>query len=47
MNDLWLLLCRYFGLSDGWWHSLQSHHDTQVARKSLGKRLHLFGGYRA
>lgn len=33
-----LLLCRYFGLSDGWWLSLQSHHDTHVARKSLGKR---------
>lgn len=37
--DTDLLLCRYFGLSDGWWLSLQSHHDTQVARKSLGKRL--------
>jgi addiction module HigA family antidote len=34
-----LLLCRYFGLSDGWWLALQSHHDTHVARKSLGKRL--------
>ena len=28
-----LLLCRYFGLSDGWWLSLQSQHDTHVARK--------------
>jgi addiction module HigA family antidote len=34
-----LLLCRYFGLSDGWWLALQSHHDTQVARRALGKRL--------
>jgi addiction module HigA family antidote len=34
-----LLLCRYFGLSDGWWLSLQSHHDSHVARKNLGKRL--------
>ena len=34
-----LLLCRYFGLSDGWWLSVQSHHDTHVARRELGKRL--------
>jgi len=34
-----LLLCRYFGLSDGWWLALQSHHDTHVARERLGKRL--------
>ncbi|NBT78673.1 MAG: addiction module antidote protein, HigA family [Betaproteobacteria bacterium] len=34
-----LLLCRYFGLRDGWWLALQSHHDTHVARESLGKRL--------
>ena len=26
-----LLLCRYFGVSDGWWLALQAHHDTQVA----------------
>ena len=34
-----LLLCRYFGLSDGWWLALQSHHDTRIARRELGKRL--------
>ena len=34
-----LLLCRYFGLSDGWWLAVQSHHDTLVARRKLGKRL--------
>ena len=34
-----LLLCRYFGLSDGWWLALQSHHDTHMARRELGKRL--------
>ena len=34
-----LLLCRYFGLSDGWWLALQSHHDTHVARRQLSKRL--------
>ncbi|HQT82458.1 MAG: addiction module antidote protein, HigA family [Ferrovum sp. 34-44-207] len=35
-----LLLCRYFGVSDGWWLALQAHHDTQIARRELGKRLH-------
>ena len=34
-----LLLCRYFGLSDGWWLAVQSHHDTQLARRELGARL--------
>ena len=34
-----LLLCRYFGLSDGWWLAVQSHHDTHQARRELGKRL--------
>ena len=34
-----LLLCRYFGQSDGWWLAIQSHHDTHVARRELGKRL--------
>jgi len=34
-----LLLCRYFGLSDGWWLAVQSHHDTRMARRELGKRL--------
>lgn len=34
-----LLLCRYFGLSDGWWLAVQAHHDTQIARQSLGEQL--------
>ena len=34
-----LLLCRYFGLSDGWWLAVQAHHDTQKARRELGARL--------
>ena len=34
-----LLLCRYFGLSDGWWLAVQSHHDTRMARRELGRRL--------
>ena len=34
-----LLLCKYFGLSEGWWLSLQCHHDTQLAKRALAKRL--------
>jgi addiction module HigA family antidote len=34
-----LLLCRYFGLSDGCRLAVESHHDTHVARRELGKRL--------
>ncbi|MFZ2736982.1 MAG: HigA family addiction module antitoxin [Burkholderiaceae bacterium] len=34
-----LLLCRYFGLSDGWWLAVQAHHDTQMARRELSERL--------
>lgn len=34
-----LLLCRYFGQSDGWWLALQAHHDTHLARRQLSKRL--------
>lgn len=34
-----LLLCRYFGLSDGWWLALQAHHDTHLARRQLSTRL--------
>ncbi len=34
-----LLLCRYFGLSDGWWLAVQAHHDTHIARQSLGEQL--------
>ncbi len=34
-----LLLCRYFGISDGWWLRVQAHHDTHIARRELGPRL--------
>lgn len=34
-----LLLCRYFGLSDGGWLAVQSQHDTLQARRQLGKLL--------
>lgn len=37
--DTDLRLCRFFGLSDGWWLRLQADYDTQVARSSLAKSL--------
>lgn len=37
--DTDLRLCRFFGLSDGWWLGLQAHYDTETARAVLGKAL--------
>ena len=37
--DTDLRLCRYFGLSEGWWLRLQALHDLEVARRALGPRL--------
>ena len=37
--DTDLRLCRFFGLTDGWWLRLQADHDTEVARAGLGKTL--------
>jgi antitoxin HigA-1 len=37
--DTDLRLCRFFGLSDGWWLRLQVHHDTVIAKKELAKEL--------
>ncbi|HEY4995390.1 MAG TPA: HigA family addiction module antitoxin [Aestuariivirga sp.] len=37
--DTDLRLCRFFGLSDGWWLRLQVSHDTVIARRKLGKAL--------
>ena len=34
-----LRLCRFFGLSDGWWLRLQADYDTEVARSGLAKTL--------
>jgi antitoxin HigA-1 len=34
-----LRLCRFFGLSDGWWLRLQADYDTQMARGTLAKVL--------
>lgn len=33
--DTDLRLCRYFGLSDGWWLRGQVAYDTAVAKESL------------
>ena len=37
--DTDLRLCRYFGLSDGWWLRGQSHYDMAVAREKMGEAL--------
>ena len=37
--DTDLRLCRYFGLSDGWWLRGQANYDMAVARESMGEAL--------
>ncbi len=37
--DTDLRLCRFFGLSDGWWLRLQADYDTQITRSALAKTL--------
>ena len=37
--DTDLRLCRFFGLSDGWWLRLQADYDTEIARAGLVKTL--------
>lgn len=37
--DTDLRLCRFFGLSDGWWLRLQADYDTVQARGALAKTL--------
>jgi antitoxin HigA-1 len=37
--DTDLRLCRFFGLSEGWWLRLQGMHDTALARRKMGKAL--------
>jgi len=37
--DTDLRLCRFFGLSDGWWLRLQADFDTEVAKATLAKTL--------
>lgn len=37
--DTDLRLCRFFGLSDGWWLRLQADYDIELAKATLGKSL--------
>jgi addiction module HigA family antidote len=37
--DTDLRLCRYFGLSDGWWLRGQANYDMAVARETMGETL--------
>lgn len=37
--DTDLRMCRFFGLSDGWWLRLQADYDTEVAKATLAKSL--------
>ena len=32
-----LRLCRFFGLSEGWWLRLQGSYDKAIARRKIGK----------
>lgn len=37
--DTDLRLCRFFGLSDGWWLRLQADYDTEKAKGALADTL--------
>ena len=37
--DTDLRLCKYFGLSDGWWLRGQANYDMAIARDAMGKVL--------
>lgn len=37
--DTDLRLCRFFGLSNGYWLRAQAAHDTEVAERQLGPAL--------
>lgn len=37
--DTDLRLCRFFGLSDGYWLRAQAAHDTEVAQERLATEL--------
>ena len=37
--DTDLRLCRYFGLSNGYWLRAQAAHDTEVAAKAIAAEL--------
>jgi len=37
--DTDLRLCRFFGLSEGWWLRLQNHHDLRKAKMEMSATL--------
>jgi len=37
--DTDLRLCRFFGLSNGYWLRAQAAHDTEVAERALGAKI--------
>ena len=37
--DTDLRLCKYFGLSDGWWLRGQANYDTAMAREAMSEEL--------
>ena len=37
--DTDLRLCRFFGLSNGYWLRAQAAHDTEVAERTLGQSI--------
>jgi antitoxin HigA-1 len=37
--DTDLRLCKFFGLSDGWWLKLQAGHDTVLAKRGMAAEL--------
>jgi addiction module HigA family antidote len=40
--DTDLRLCRFFGLSNGYWLRAQASHDTELAERILGAKLAKF-----
>ena len=36
-TDLWL--CKYFGLSEGWWLRGQVRFDTEITKRTMQKEL--------
>ncbi|MBS0213535.1 MAG: HigA family addiction module antidote protein [Proteobacteria bacterium] len=45
--DTDLRLCRFFGLSDGWWLRLQADYDTQITKVALTRSLAKIKPWRA
>jgi antitoxin HigA-1 len=39
--DTDLRLCRFFGLSEGWWLRLQADHDTRKAKAVMARELQM------